>query len=157
MTTPISPNFAAGSIVSADDLQALSDLVSLGWVDYTPTLTNITLGTGGSRFGRYRWLNANTIAVRIQITLGSDGSFSGTAEVGLPDGVTLDTSVTQIGDCVATDSSPFTRDAGTVYMSDSTFSRFIFDRTNQTGANASYPWTWASGDVLIAGGIFETV
>ncbi|MCK9922460.1 hypothetical protein MXD61_11310 [Frankia sp. AgPm24] len=138
-------------------MTTIHSVIAAGYTAYTPALTNITLGTGGTALGRYRWLNSTTIRIRVALTLGTGGNFNGVAEVGLPAGVTLDGTVTQIGTAAAGDSAPFQRYSGVVWMSTTTFSRVIFGNTGNTGANAGYPFTWAAADVLLLSGDFETV
>lgn len=155
MTQPVQPNFYAGSVVVGDDLQGV---VGGPRTPYTPTLTNITLGTtGASRAGWYRWTNQGTIMIAAKFVLGVGGSAGGTIEIGLPSGVTLDTTVEQLGKTVATDASPFQRYSGSVIMSATTFSRMIYGATAQVGANATYPFTFAVNDAMIVGGEFAVI
>jgi hypothetical protein len=53
------------------------------WTAYTPTYSNVTLGSGGTIVGFYTTAGRLTIA-NVLITLGSTGSVSGTITVGLP-------------------------------------------------------------------------
>lgn len=95
--------------------------------------------------------------VLAQIVWGSTTTVSGVIEIGLPTGITLDVTAPQLGLSLATDSTPFQRNAGLVVMSATTFSRMIYDSTGNTGAYATYPFTFASGDALIVFGDFHTI
>lgn len=53
------------------------------WTAYTPTYSNVTLGSGGTIVGWYTAAGRLTIA-HVLITLGTTGSVSGTITVGLP-------------------------------------------------------------------------
>ncbi|MEX5636542.1 hypothetical protein [Parafrankia sp. FMc2] len=154
MTQPLPPNFYAGSIIDADDLQGIAG--GPGRTPYIPSLTNISIGNG-TRAGWYRWLNSGLIKVLAQVVWGSTTTVGGVIEIGLPSGVTLDVTIPQLGLALATDSSPFTRNEGLTIMSATTFSRVIFGSTNNTGANATYPWTWGDNDALIVSGEFHVV
>lgn len=153
MTQPVPPNFYAGSFVDADDLQGVAGGPK---TPYIPPLTNVSIGNG-TRVGWYRWMNSGVIKVLAQIVWGSTTTVAGVIEIGLPSGVTLDVTAPQLGVALGTDSAPFTRFAGLTVMSATTFSRMIFGSTTNTGANATYPWTWGNGDALIVCGEFHTI
>lgn len=54
------------------------------WTDYTPTLTNVTLGTGGHKYGHYMRIG-DTCIVEAGFTLGTGtGDVTGTIIVSLP-------------------------------------------------------------------------
>jgi hypothetical protein len=53
------------------------------WTAATPTLTNVTLGTGGTNFQRYK-VNGKTCHVSGKVVLGTSGDVTGTLLIGLP-------------------------------------------------------------------------
>jgi hypothetical protein len=132
---------------------------------YTPELINIT--DPKEVVGRFTRLDEHMVRIHARVTFGPSTSVGGTIEIGLPNGevqssggpliqgVTLVDEVEQLGNCWATRLSPFTRATGRTIMSERTFSRMIFDATNQVGANATYPWAWADGDILVVDGLFK--
>jgi hypothetical protein len=76
----------AGSASFAGSVSAAGDLSNFGgaWSSYTPTLTNITLGTGGTVTARYEQIG-KLVFVQIQIILGSSGAaVTGTVAISLP-------------------------------------------------------------------------
>jgi hypothetical protein len=58
-------------------------LFSTAWVAYTPTLTNITLGSGGTSAFYYQVVGKQ-VNVRGRIVLGSTGSLGGIPTISLP-------------------------------------------------------------------------
>jgi hypothetical protein len=116
-----------------------------GWTSYTPGLTNITLGNG-TVTGAYK-LIGKTVFWRAQLQLGS----------------------TTVISTEATFNAPFTA-AGTnpvqgsvVLIDNSTANYYLgvfltgYIRTNvQYGVlTATVPFTWATGDLMMAGGSYE--
>lgn len=53
------------------------------WITYTPTLTNVVLGTGAATQYRYRYVGG-VVGVDFSIRLGTGGSFSGSPTMTLP-------------------------------------------------------------------------
>lgn len=124
-----------------DALKAIGD----PWQSYTPAFTGITVGNGT--------LSANymqagkLIGYRGSFTFGSTSSATTTIRVGLP--VTANP---------ATSYLPF---AGNVYLFDtsatarrywspvsSSGTEFLIADSNYVTANATAPWTWATGDQI---------
>jgi len=57
--------------------------LSLNWSSYTPTFTNVTLGTGGKRYGR--WLKVGRLVIgEAGFELSSSGEVTGTVQCSLP-------------------------------------------------------------------------
>lgn len=129
--------------------------VNTGWTDYTPTLTNVTVGSGGSTAGRYMLVDANLMLVYAFFALGSSGfSVSGAISVSLPGGVTGYTTVTQRISCSAFDSSADTTFSGQATAGSTTFSSFRFNNIAGTGTT-TVPFTWAASDNLRIWGFVE--
>ena len=60
-----------------------ADLPGQAWQSWTPTLTNITLGAGGTITGAYTQIG-KYVAARLSIVLGTAGALTGTALFTLP-------------------------------------------------------------------------
>lgn len=61
--------------------------VSGSWIDYTPTLTNLTLGNG-TMAAKYMKIGPKTLILRVDIHAGTTTTASGTISISLPAGVT---------------------------------------------------------------------
>jgi hypothetical protein len=122
----------------------------LAWTSYTPTLTNITLGTGGTSDFHYAKLG-KTVIVRGIITFGTGGGtgFTGSNTVTLPVTANADYGVgVPLGGCVFTNNSTYY--TGTVLSISTTGMRLLATNTAGTLAvisetSSTSPLTWASG------------
>lgn len=121
-------------------IRQLQGLITVGEAGtaVTPTLTNVTLGTGGtntqnwSRVGRMVFVDG-------RVVLGTGGSFTGSIQIAAPaaaDHLTF-------GVASALDSSGSARTNGVCAANGSALT-FGFP----TAANATTPFTWAVGDTL---------
>lgn len=109
---------------------------------YTPTLTNIVLGTGGTAKGRYTVLGS-TVTCFVTITLGSGGSVgTGALYVGFP--TTAQTEHSHIGTFFGIHSGSFS--SGVVELDNSV--RAIAVTAGGGIAGGGSPWAWANGDQL---------
>lgn len=81
------PSFAAGQPATASDLQILADLGSAladQWTStWSPTLTNITLGSGSTTTARYRRIG-KTLDYHLKIVLGTGGALGTNPRFTLP-------------------------------------------------------------------------
>jgi hypothetical protein len=120
----------------------------LAWTSYTPTLTNITLGTGGTSDFHYAKLG-KCVFVRGIITLGTSGTVTGANTVTLPVTASSDYGVgVPMGMVIFTNNSAYY--PGTVFSLSTTGFRLL--ATNAAGTIAvtsdptsTSPFTWASG------------
>lgn len=131
------------------------------WTTYTPTLTNITVGTGGSAKNEGRYIRLGSLVVfEIQIVLGTSG---GVVPSG-PIGATLPP-ITQQAAARGSFSARM-RDAGTaIYpaMTDNTTIgrvdayAILTSGTYAVGATPSstIPFTWAASDEVFIWGFYE--
>lgn len=129
-----------------------------GWIimyepeqSYTPTLTNVTIGTGGTVTGTYR-RSGGTLDLKIVLTLGTSGVLTGQVQLSTPValGVNMrnfihcnyhDTGVSDIeGACDGTAAAQTTV-VPLVYLATGTY--LAFDNVN-----ATKPFTWGSTDIL---------
>ncbi|MCK9929331.1 hypothetical protein MXD62_19465 [Frankia sp. Mgl5] len=125
------------------------------WTAYTPTLGNVTVGNGTSA-GRYKLLDAKTMAFRTIFTFGSTSAFTGNVSVGLPGGVTAETGTLQRCSARAFDSSPTAIYYGIATVNATSVASIIVT-SGGTDVNATTPITWATGDTLSVWGIVELV
>ena len=120
------------------------------WTAYTPTVTSVTLGTGGTNLARYS-KTGRTITARGKITLGTGGSFTGTdVTIAVPE--TAEATVETIGQCLGIDSGVW-RHMGYCVMAagGATFlSRFLPATLYGSPVNlaATGPFIWGVGDTL---------
>jgi hypothetical protein len=115
-----------------------------GWISYTPTLTNITLGNGSVDFA-YSQIGAR-VNVRGRLTFGSTTSISGAATFSLPTSAT--------GFCYG---ASILRANNTDYegVAVSTSSTVVLSAFNSAGTysarsttSATIPNTWTVGDLI---------
>lgn len=145
---------AGGTPITAAALQHIEDgIAALGtYTSYTPTLTNISVGTTGSVTGSWTQIG-KTVVGRISISLGGTGiSFAAQAAVGLPSGLPVignTNARVQYFDFSAVAFYPVMpyRDVAT------TPARTLllgYPGTNglHVDATASLPFIWASGDQI---------
>lgn len=67
------------------------------WENFTSTLTNVTLGTGGVQYGNAIRLPGNMIFVKMGFVLGTGGLLSSTLIMSLPTQYPIDNSVGSVG------------------------------------------------------------
>ena len=168
MPWSIGSNVTAGSVLTASryNQDVLENLRAIGdaWTAFTPTWTNVTLGTSPTQKSAYIAAGKLHI-VRIDLTLGTGGSLSGAPEATLPNGVSFDadySDFSRLGWGSAVDASPLT--ANIIHMSPSptTFARVRFYLTNAASTylaaenmGAATPWTWTTGDRILGQFMFE--
>ena len=121
------------------------------WVSYTPTVSNITLGTGGTITGLWRRVG-DTMEFQSTVALGTGGSFSTSAGHTLPIGYSVDLNKLTSPD----DNDVAVGSATGIDISTSTYWPLVVEYTaarNQiewnspTGlgaVSATVPWTWAA-------------
>jgi len=109
---------------------------------YTPTLTNVFLGTGGTATGQYTVLGS-TVTCFVTITFGTGGSVPGGAiYVGFP--TTAQVSQSHIGTYFALHGGTYS--SGVVELDNST--RAICVSAGGAILGVGSPWTWTSADQL---------
>jgi hypothetical protein len=140
--------------------QATTGIPNVPWTAYSPTLTNVTLGTGGAISAAYARIG-RTILFRIRIVLGTGGALTGTMTATLPVAATADHFAGNhlIGHCTYADAT-----GGTFYgpaeLNTATTLRpralgSAGTWANQDLINATQPFTWAVSDVLTINGAYE--
>jgi hypothetical protein len=129
------------------------DLAVGPWIEETPVFTNLTLGNGTSAL-RYR-KNFDTMEVQATLTFGSTTSFSGEPQLSIPNSKTTYHMTGQTyfkaGTIVTYDGSVTTaRAVGSVVVdAASTTSRVRFAYGGYNVVNATTPFTWTTGDILL--------
>lgn len=127
------------------------------WQTYTPSWTNLTVGNGTLNYARYMQ-TGKTVTIRLKLTFGSTTSVSGVPRFSLP--------VTANAEYVSTDEA-----MGSVQFNDVTGVRwrgwpvfssvaaidldYINSSANLTATSATAPFTWAVGDQIMLGLVYE--
>lgn len=123
------------------------------WTAYTPTLTNVTIGTGGTVTGSYLQLG-KTGFVRVVLTLGTGGSFTGSVTISLP--VAAATTFQPIGTALLYKSSTDTRFVGFAQSNSPATSAVFSAHGNAGTVGATNPFTWAANDQIYATFTYQT-
>jgi hypothetical protein len=147
-----------------DERETILDALFGPLVEWTPSLSNITQGSGGLITARYKAAMGETsggmLYYRFKFVLGT-GSAIGTApRFTLPETIHggYVAGVDEIGNGMLLDNGTANRQAS-VWVSSvgvNTAQIYAYGTTGQhVIINATTPWTWASGDVLSVSGFIE--
>lgn len=153
-----STNVAAGGLTPANLVSGTG--TSWGWQSWTPTLTNWTIGTGGSAGTTAKYIQiGKTVHFYIRSTLGSSGQ-----SVGNNANFTLPVTASSF---YGTGSNPI----GTMYDSNNDWGIVVAVASTSTanlifgvssgsyvqasGTTSSVPFSWAAGSYFSASGTFE--
>lgn len=123
------------------------------WTTYTPTLNNVTLGTGYTLSAAYAQIG-KTIIVQFYFALGATSAITGDVNFSLPVNQASSNRSASVGTCVVTDSSPATRYPGTVLLSGTPGYAFIRVGNSagtyltQVAVSSTIPMTWATADSI---------
>jgi hypothetical protein len=162
ITSPVEGQFA---YVNSNDILSYytgsgwaNALFASTWVAYTPTLTNITLGSGGTSAFYYQVVG-KTLNVRGRITLGTTGALTGVATFSLPtNAITADQFWD--GGAVMIDGGA-TNYPGMIRVGTSTATVLAYTSNmsyvTSVNTSSSIPFTWASTDVINVGFTYEGV
>lgn len=148
---------AAAKIV--DGVVTDAKFASTAWTSYTPTLTNVTLGTGVA-FGVYRKIGRH-VTVNAGFTLGVGGDVTGIIGIGLPAGLDAhfqNANMRWVFGCWCQESSGPARFAASGIVINGTpgeVSRFV-NAATALGFGASSPFDWNNGDEMWIVGSYET-
>jgi len=82
--------WTAGDVLTADDLNNSFD--ASGWTSYTPTLSGLTLGTGGVMTARYAQIG-KTLLLEFLITFGTGGAIPSQPSITVPSGKNIKTAM----------------------------------------------------------------
>lgn len=127
------------------------------WIAYTPTLTNITLGSGGTSAFFYQRVG-KAVNVRGRITLGTSGALTGVATFTLPVNSILSDQFWDFGAILNDSGTTFYPGVVRVGTSTATVLATNAAATYTTAVNtsATIPFTWASSDVINVGFTYES-
>lgn len=133
------------------------------WTTYTPTINNVTLGSGSTLSAAYAVIG-KTVIVQFYFALGSTTTVNGDINFSLPINQASSNRSASVGTCVVTDASPATRYPGTVLLSGTP--GFAFIRVGnaagtyltQVACSSSVPIAvWAIGDSISTTIIYQGV
>ena len=105
------------------------------WNTYTPTLNNVTLGSGYTLSAAYAVIG-KTVIVQFYFALGATSAITGDVNFSLPINQASSNRSASVGTCVITDSSPSTRYSGAVLLSGTPGNAF-FRVINSAGTYAT--------------------
>ena len=153
--------FTAGQVLTAAELNAISTFTS-----FTPTWTNLTVGTGGSALNEGQFTIVNKILYfRLRTVLGTSGFSVGVATLTVPNGQTLESSpdTFQIPSVMVAFGDPGIANYLGVATKVSATS-IGFNAINAAGTyaatvpiGATVPFTWAAGDRIEVAGWVQIV
>lgn len=143
-------NFTA-AVLTAAELNAIGT-----WTAWTPTLTNLTLGTGATSTHRYSQIN-KVIVFRSKIVLGTGGAIGGVFSMTLPVNAYATHSVTAAVNLL--------NSGGSVHLGAVTNNGVGTIEVQAISASGSYatmtqvttgvPFTWDVGDIITINGVYE--
>jgi hypothetical protein len=149
--------WVAGEVITAamlnthirDNLTVLADGT---WKSYTPTLTNITLGTGGTAVGSWVQIG-KTVHFTILITFGTGGAPSGVPVATLPLPMAAAIGTAQVA---FTDTGSNTYNGVGYYASLTSVSAYV-PGTNGVfvGTSATVPFAFGSTDTIKYAGTYQ--
>lgn len=120
-----------------------------GWVTFTPSWTNLTVGNG-TNVGRYRYADGG-VYVAAQVGFGSTTSISGSVSLTIPNSETAQVDPQGMGWAIYLDSGTRWYLGGCWSISTATRLDFLHNEGGNAGlVNATNPFTWATGDILAA-------
>lgn len=163
-----SPSVWAGRTITALDTGAIYASNGSSWkcifsplTSYTPTFTNLTVGTGGTTVASWSRSGA-LVSWRVLVTLGSAGFSVNDVSVSLPVACASTgaaTNVTLLGDVTYIDVSAGSsgRHRGAAALGASiTTARLLSGTAPMGGVVAAVPFTWAAGDQISINGTYLT-
>jgi hypothetical protein len=163
---PVPRTWVAGETVGAtimnahvrDALNAIYEDVTEAWASFTPTWTNLTVGSGGTSAGKYAYMGQTTFFYA-QAVLGASGFSVGAVELNFPQ-----TCVAYIGTHIL--GTVGLLDLGTAFYEGAitykdTASVYVQAKLASgtyvalTALSSTVPHTWAAGDTIVVRGAFE--
>lgn len=127
-------------------------IYDIAWNAWTPTITNLTQGTGAVTQAYYARIG-KTIVAQVYVTLGTSPTVSGGFQVSLPVDHASSNRSLAVGNVLMRDSVAARNYSGIVYLQGSAPGRAQFQALNasatylyQVSQTATVPHTWTSGD-----------
>lgn len=127
------------------------------WQTFTPTLSNVTLGTGGTLTGYYQRIDY-TIIFSVSATLGTGGTLTGSPSLTLPFAAARTYSGIFYGWLV----NPGVTLYDAVFRQNTTTALDVFVNGTAgtyatfTTLSSTVPFTWGSADRIEINGVYET-
>lgn len=165
-TTPAT--WLANQIVSATDLNTqirdnenhLSEQISrTGWAAFTPTVNNLTVGTGGTVTGKIAYAG-KTAFFYVEAVLGSSGFSVGALSVNFPETAVTYQVNHPVGWVALYDSSPVATYHGVLAWGSTTVANIAALSVSGSyivwsGLSSTIPITWAAGDKVLIHAVYE--
>ena len=132
------------------------------WTTYTPTINNVTLGSGSTTSAAYAQIG-KTVILQFYFAFGSTTAVTGDINFSLPINQASSNRSGQAGTCVVFDSSASTRYPGTILLSGTPGNAFIRIATangmyvTQAACSSTVPMTWAISDSIAATIVYQGV
>lgn len=124
----------------------------IAWVAWTPTFTNLTLGTGSTTSTFYSRIG-KTIVAQGYVNLGTTPTVSGQIQLTLPVDHASSNRSSVVGQLLLRDFSPGTSYVGNVTLTGSAPAKMSLQALNSAGTyltassqSATVPFTWADSD-----------
>lgn len=147
----------AATVPHGDHVHALPGLAA--WSVFSPGFTNVTLGTGSVTDAKYA-LFGKTVLFRIALTLGTGGAPTGTVTItGLPVTSAAGVNLPIAASYFDSSASKYYSGMGRVVNAGTNVIPMAFDAVGVggvTNVNATNPFTWAVGDIMVVAGAYET-
>lgn len=141
----------------ADKIDDLSTSVDDDWVDWTPTLTNLTLGNG-SVLAQYKQIGF-TVWWNFKFILGSTSAVGNTPSFTPPVATASDgyaATQDQVGSGQLIDTGTANREAAVLWSTSTSFQVWSYSTTGViTGITSTVPHTWATTDVITLSGFYR--
>lgn len=119
---------------------------SSAWVTFTPSWTNVTVGSGNQ--AGWWCYQPGMAVIRARIILAADSAVGGAVTLTLPNSFqALNDSVPSLGVGVFFDDSSGARDVGAVAVSPNATTAVPYTNSGAQ-VNTSVPWTWATSDII---------
>jgi hypothetical protein len=162
ITSPVEGQFA---YINLNDITTYYDgtawrnfLFPSTWIAYTPTLTNVTLGSGGTSAFYYQVVGKQ-INVRGRITLGTTGALTGVATFSLPINAILSDQFWDAGVNMVDGGTMF--HSGVIRVGTSTATVLALNGAgtyvHAVNTASNVPFLWTSTDVINVGFSYEGV
>ena len=153
------PTYAAGDEVKASNMQietAIETALTAAWTTWTPTLTNLTLGSG-TQVAKYRRLQ-KTVDFFWKFVLAADSAVGTVPSFTLPFAASVDYPAYPPWFGMLNDASTSVKPPAVLNLSSTTTVIIQYFSSLNTVANISSttPFTWTTSDVLTAQGTYYT-
>jgi len=139
--------FVSGQILTAAELNAAG-----AYTTFTPTLTGVTLGTGGTNAGQYSVFN-KILFMRGKFVLGTGGSVTAGITLAMPTGTMAVTPTMQFqpnGSVIMTDSGVNSFFGVGLQATTSTIAFYVLGASgtyaNVISSSSTVPFTWGVND-----------